>query len=359
MELDPSVIERTDLVAPVAGVGYTEPPWPVDGRVAAFLADTCVFCQPWWLQAVAPDRWDVAVAMRGHEVAAVWPYAYRIRLRRYRLIEIPELTFYLGPWLRSSTAKYARRLAEEKDLIGELVDALPPFAVFQQWLHPSVGNWLPLYWKGFSQTTRYTYRYEATADLDAIWAEVRENIRTDIRKAARQLAVVEETDPIRFLALQRATFARQGLPLPFSADTLQRLDRECAARRARTILVAVDSRGRAHSAVYLVSDRRTMYSLLRASDPDLRASGAGSLVVWECIRRAAAAGKAFDFLGSWVEPIERFVRAFGARQTAFFEIGKATSPVVRGYRALYRCCRGAGLLSRGGGVLGAIQGRDS
>lgn len=313
---------------------------PLDPRVVSFLEDTCVFCQPWWLQAVTPGGWGVAVVPRGDTIAAAWPYAFRMRLGRYRLMEIPELTFYLGPWLRPSTAKSSRRLADEKDLITELLDALPLSASFQQWCHPSMTNWLPLYWNGFSQTTRYTYRFEDTSNLEAVWAEVKENIRTDIRKARKRLHVVEDTGVERFLVLQRATFARQGLKLPFQESRLRRLDAACASRGARTILFAVDADGRDHSAAYVIRDARTLYTLLRASDPALRSSGSGSLITWAAIERASAEGKAFDFLGSWVEPVERFVRSFGGRQVPFFEITKMNSAVIRGYRALYRAYRG-------------------
>lgn len=305
-------------------------------KAAAFLGDTCVFCQPWWLEAVSPGCWGVAVVWRGEEVAAVWPYAYKLRLGRYRLLELPELTFYLGPWLRPSTAKYTRRLAEEKDLMTELLPALPEFASFQQLFHPSVTNWMPLQWHGFSQTTRYTYRFEDTRDLDALWGGVKENIRTDVRKAQKQLRVVEQEDPRKFLELQRATYARQGMEMPFREETFFRLDAECVSRGARTILCAIDPEDRLHAAAYLVRDASSVYSLLRASDPVLRTSGATSLVLWKAVELASAEGKSFDFVGSWEEAIERFVRGFGGRQVPFFEITKMSSSVVRAYRRLWR-----------------------
>lgn len=317
-------------------------PPPLDARTEAFLEGTCVFCQPWWLEAVAPGCWGVAVARRGEEVAAVWPYAFKMRLGQYRLLEIPDLTFYLGPWLRASPASYARRLGEEKDLVGELVEALPPFAAFQQWCHPRVTNWLPLFWKGFTETTRYTYLLFDTHDLGALWAGARENVRTDVRKARKQLEVVEDPDVGRFLALQRQTFGRQGMSLPYSEETLLRLDAVCAARGVRKVLCAVDAEGRVHAGAYVVWDGDTVYTLLRGSDPALRGSGANALVVWSAIEAASAQGKAFDFAGSWVEPIERFVRAFGGRQTPFFEVTKMNSRVVRAYRRLWRLAHGRG-----------------
>ena len=60
----------------------------------------------------------------------------------------------------------------------------------------------------------------------------------------------------------------------------------------------------------------------------------GAEATGEAIEDAAKNGRGFDFEGSMVEPIERFCRAFGARQTPYFTISKGRSPVIRGYRGL-------------------------
>ena len=307
----------------------------LDHRVTAYLTDTCVFFQPWWLEAVAPGQWDGAVAWRGEEVAGVWPYAYKIRLGRYRLLEPPELSFYLGPWIRSSIARTTRRLSEEKDLMTELHDALPEFASFHQWFHPRVTNWMPLQWKGFSQTTRYTYLIPDTLDIEALWGETETNIRTDVRKARKELEVVEHDNAGQFLELQKRTYARHGMAMPFTEETFLRLDSACVKHSCRTILSAEDSLGRPHAAAYLVSDSTTMYAFLRARDPDLK-RGAAALVLWAAIELASSQQKAFEFMGSWEEHIERFVRAFGGRQTPFFEVTKMNSQVVQNYRSLWK-----------------------
>jgi len=318
----------------------------LDTKTIEFLEDTCIFCQPWWLEAVSPGDWDVAVVKRGEDVAAVLPYGYKVRLGKFRLLEIPYLTFYLGPWLRDSHAKYTRKLGEEKDLMTELIEKLPPFASFQQWFHPAITNWLPFYWKGFTQTTRYTYVIEDTKNLDALWDETRENIRTDVRKAQKQVEVVEDPDVEHFLALQRVTYRRQGKPLPYPEETLLRLDCECTEHGARKILLAVDAQGKPHAGVYLVWDAQTVYALMRGSDPALRTSGATSLLMWKAIEFASSQKKRLDFAGSWVESIERFVRAFGARQIPFFEVTKMNSNVVRIYRTLWRWTHWRGWAAR-------------
>ena len=305
-------------------------------KILDFLKDAPVFFQPWWLETVSPGAWDYAVARRGEEIAGVLPYAFKIRLGIFRLIEMPPFTPYLGPWLRASTAKYANRLGEEKDLTMELIKALPRFASFHQTFHPSIINWLPFYWSGFEQSTDYTYRIEETSDLKKLWSETRDNVRTDIKKAQKQVQVSETQKIDEFLRLHRMTFSRQNKSLPHTAGALRRLDAACAERGVRKMLVATDSEGRAHAGIYLISDARSVYYLLSGGDPELRNSGATSLLVWEGIRWASEQGKQFDFEGSTVEPIERFVRSFGGRQTAFFKIQKNPSVIVRLYRAIHR-----------------------
>ena len=308
----------------------------VDPKVAEFLATAPLFFQPWWLEAVSPGAWDYAIARRGEEIAAVLPYTFKLRLGRLRLIEMPRLTPYLGPWLRASNAKYANRLGEEKDLMTELIDALPPCAAFQQDFHPAITNWLPFHWKGFSETTRCTYLIEDTRDAAEMLAQTRENIRREIKKAQKEVVVSEAANLDEFLPLHRLTFARQGKALPHSEEMLRRVDAACMEHGRRRILIAKGADGRAHAALYLVTDNRTVYYLLGGGDPELRTSGATSLVMWEAIRWASAQGKQFDFEGSMVEPIERFFRAFGARQVPYFGIEKCDSALVKIYRAVWR-----------------------
>jgi len=290
-----------------------------DPKLEAFLADAPLFLQPWWLEAVAPGRWDYVVVRRGEGIAAAMPYVFKERLG-WKMIEGPLKTPYLGPWLRKSTAKYANRLGEEKELLTELIDGLPSCIVFRQSFHPGITNWLPFYWKGFSQTTKYTYRFEDVSDLEAVWKETRENVRTDIKKARKTLTVEESEDFQIVLDLHKLTCERQGFRFGHTDDEMHALHRECLAHACCKILVAKDGTGRPHSAGYFLWDATTVYYYTSGADPELRNSGAGSLVIWSGIELASTLKKSFDFEGSMEEPIERVFRAFGARQVPYFSV---------------------------------------
>ena len=299
----------------------------IDAKLLQFLNGAPLFFQPWWLEMVSPGAWDYAVAKRGYEVAAVLPYVSKHRLG-WRLLEMPRMTPYLGPWLRNSTAKYANRLSEEKDLLGELIDALPAFAIFHQSFHPRVTNWLPFFWKGFQQTTRYTYRFEDTSDLEKMWGETRDNVRTDVKKAEKQVEVEESDDFGQVIRMQKLTLGRQNVTLIHSDEFLRAFGATCAAHNSSKVLVARDAEGRVHACVYLLWDKQTVYYYTGGGDPELRNSGAASLLVWKAIEFASAQGKCFDFEGSMNESIERFFRSFGAMQTPYFEVTKTNSHVA-------------------------------
>jgi len=300
----------------------------VDPKLLHFLEGAPLFFQPWWLEMVAPGAWNYAIARRGDEIAAALPYASKVRMG-WRIIEMPPMTPYLGPWLRPSNAKYANRLGEEKDLMTELIEALPPFALFHQQFHVGVTNWLPFYWKGFQQTTHYTYRIENTRDLQRLWSETRDNVRTDVKKAQKIVEVVESCDFEHVIRMQKMTLARQELSIPHDENFLRRFGSICAEKKASKILIAQDTQKRVHACVYLLTDATTMYYYTGGGDPALRKSGASSLLVWKAIEMACALNLRFDFEGSMLEQVERFFRSFGAVQTPSFVISKTNLKLLR------------------------------
>ena len=312
---------------------------PANPKLEAFLSDAPIFLQPWWLEAVAPGRWDYAVVKRGDEIVAAMPYAAKKWLG-WTFIEGPAKTPYLGPWMRPSTAKYAKRLAEQKDLIGELIDRLPRLGSFQQAFHPEIANWLPFYWKGFQQTTRYTYRIEDTSDLDAVWKYTTESVRTDIKKARKILTVEACHDFQSVVDLHKKTWQRQGRAFAQSDAEMMALHDACLRHECCQTFIARDSAGRPHAAAYFIWDNSTVYYYMSGADPALRNSGAGALLVWRGIELASEKGLVFDFEGSMHEPIERFFRSFGGRQVPYFVLSKTCSGPLPAAISLLRSAKG-------------------
>lgn len=299
------------------------------------------FQQPWWLDAVAPGRWGEVVVEKGGEIVARMPYVIR---KKYGFVFIimPPLTQVLGSWLRPSVAEYVKQLGEQKDLLNELISKLPKFDYFSQNFHPQLTNWLPFFWAGFKQTTRYTYRLEVLTDIERVWAAFRENIRTYIRKAQKEVEIRDDLGIEKFIRVCRLTFERQGKRLPYSEELVHRIEEACRKRNKRRILFAQDVGGRIHAAVYIVWDENAAYYLMGGGDPELRRSGATSLLLWEAIRFSSQVTRCFDFEGSMIEPVEKFFRAFGGRQVPYFQITKCSRrmQVILSARELFKAIIG-------------------
>ena len=278
-----------------------------------------IFGKAWWLDAVAPNSWSALEVSENNKLMARLPYVVQKR-RGLTLLNMPMLTQTLGPWLDSSTAKYAKQLSKQKDLMTALILKLPECDYFCQNFHYSITNWLPFYWQGFEQTTRYTYVLENLEDLEHVWGGFQENIRREIRKAQKKVAVKIGSDVETFMSVNSLTFQRQGKKVPYAREFVQRLDNACLERQSRRIFFAEDAEGRIHAAIYIVWDENSAYYLMGGANPELRNSGATSLLMWEAIQFAATVTRKFDFEGSMIESVERFFRAFGARQIPYFQV---------------------------------------
>ncbi len=292
---------------------------------AAAPADLPLFLQDWYLDATCVDgHWDAAIVTKGKEVVAVWPYFLK-KKGPWQYVAMPQLTRQMGPYL---VPEY-RNARHETRLLEKLLAALPAgLAAFEQDFNYTVTNWLPFYWQGFRQTTRYSYLLNIK-DLQT----VRDNLAPDYRnqkipKAFKKVQVKTGGSLADFQRVHDRGYARQGLPAPVSAEFLQRLDAALVAHGQRELFFARDrASGDLHSVAYLVWDAQSAYYLLAGDDPEYRASGAGILVAWEAIRYAHEVLKlpTFDFSGSMVRPIERVRRQFGAVQQPYFRIQREWS----------------------------------
>ena len=300
---------------------------PTNTEIDAFLEQAPIFLQAWWLEAVAPGQWEYLLVRSKGALTAAMPVSKKL-LFGWTFIDPPKETPFIGPWLKITSQLPAKKFAEEKRLLLELIAALPRFGSFKQAFHPGITNWLPFYWQGFQQTTHYTYLFDNTDKLETIWAGMRENIRREINKARRDLRVEESTDFSAVMEMHKLTWHRQSIDFAPREHVMFAVHEACKRRGCCRSYVARGRDGKMHAAAYFIWDATTLYYYISGADSRLRNSGAGSLLVWKGIELASRLGKKFDFEGSMHKPIERFFRAFGARQTPYFVISKNSTSAV-------------------------------
>ncbi|NYT62134.1 GNAT family N-acetyltransferase [Alcaligenaceae bacterium] len=289
-----------------------------------------IFSQGWWLDATAgSENWDVALVETNEDITACLPYVYKKRAG-FTISTVPMLTYCLGPWMRPFDAKHATQISRQKDALEKLIELLPPFDHFKQRWHYTLTNWLPFFWHGFNQTTNYTYLLPLQSEEASLWQGLQENVRREIRKATSRSGLQVHNDlPVSsFIPLNQLVYERQGISPPYSEELINTVDEVCTRQNCRKIFIAQDAQGTAHAGVYLIWDENSAYYLMGGSDPAFRNSGAMSLCMWEAIKFASTVTKSFDFCGSMIEPIERFIRAFGGVQTPYFSISRTPSRLV-------------------------------
>ena len=108
----------------------------------------------------------------------------------------------------------------------------------------------------------------------------------------------------------------------YKEELIRNIYSACLKNNSGKLFMAKDPEGRIHAGALIIWDEESAYYLLGGSDPELRNSGATSFCLWEAIKFFKDKTKKFDFEGSMIQPVEKFVRAFGAKQIEFYKVEK-------------------------------------
>ncbi len=288
--------------------------------------DIPLFIRPWYLDAVAGEDWDVILVEKGGEVVGALPIYMRKKFG-FRVIVIPPLTQHMGPYIKYPKGqKYYRRLSWEKEIINKILDCLPGYDFMSINLYHGITNCLPFMWRGFDCRVRYTYVIEKDRILEDIIKEMEVDVRRRLRRAEeRGVEVVESEDVEGFYEINRETFLRKGMEIPYGIEVVSKIYKFGRKRGACKILFAVDSEGKRLGAGFFAKDDRSYYYLMSGITEEGRRLGAMDVILMKGISMALEEGFNFDFEGSIVEEIEKFFRSFGARQKIYFNVSKENS----------------------------------
>lgn len=293
-----------------------------------------IFFYDWWLDAVAGVRGWVGILLKeGNDVIAIWPLARKKKWGYWKIV-MPPTTPYMGCLYKLPLGlKLHKALSWEFRILETLLDVLPYFDDYHQTFYPYPMNWQPFYWRGFSQTTRYTYRIILKPPLETIFSEFRPQTRTHIRKASQNYTITTDLEAELFYNLNQKTFLHQNISLPYSRVFFIRKDQILVAQKKRKIFFAINPQGQVVAGIYLIWDKFTAYLHMMGSDPNIRGADVGNLLVWEAIRFAKTelGVNCFDFEGSMLQPVCTFFRSFGATPTPYHQITKVKPWVLKAW----------------------------
>ncbi|MHB8259536.1 MAG: GNAT family N-acetyltransferase [Bacteroidia bacterium] len=292
--------------------------------------DIILFQQDWWLDAVCGvHNWDALTYENNRNIIGAWAYPIKKKYN-LKLIAMPMLTLGMGPIITYfSGQKYATLLSHEQQVIEELYNQLPSFDLFDLYFLPIYKNQLAFHWNGFMQRTRYTYRINDLSNLDKVFEEFNSSTRSQIRKAEKEITVIESEDIETFYKINSLTFKRQNKKVPYSLSYVKQIDEACKKNNCRKILFAKDAENNIHAVVYISWDNQSAYYLMGGADETFKSSGAYSLLLWSAIKMATSLTKQFNFCGSMLPSVERFFRSFGGEQVPYLHLKKVHSKALK------------------------------
>jgi GNAT acetyltransferase-like protein len=296
------------------------------------------FHQPFWLNLICEENWDVAIVIDRKKIVASMPYCFNYH-KGNRNIIMPPLVRFLGPYIKPTDRKLVTKINYEVDYLRNLLEQIPEFKYFNQYWYYQYQNWLPFYWEGFKQTTRYTYVIEDTGNLEVVWNNFRNDVRTEVRKGEQFLKITYTISAADFFKLMEKSYEKQNQLPPFSLEFIEKAFKVLEENKAFKIICAEDKDGTPIAAMLLVYDETFVYYLLGGVDAE-KINGAMGFVIWNAIKFASETGKKFDFLGSIMPKIERFFRKFAGEQKTYFSVYKRNNSrkdlIVNGLRLIKR-----------------------
>jgi len=298
-----------------------------------------IYSRDWWLDCVCGEnRWDVVLYFsdrNGDAIEAAFPFYTPYK----KEILMPAFTQTMGIWFNPNLEKedYSMNLLRKHKICDRLICSLPDHRCFVQNFHYLFTDWLPFYWNGYRQTTRYTYLLPDIRNMEEIEKNRSDNIRQNVKKAQSryQMEIKAQLPVDLFLEINAKSFERQG-EKAYRPEILRRLIETAYSRNQGNVWGAFDPSGQLHAAVFVVWQENCAYYIAGGSDAMGRKSGAHLYALSEAIRFVSNISTSFDFEGSMVRGIERVFRSFGTIQTPYFTISKGNRNRIA--ELFEKCC---------------------
>ena len=289
--------------------------------------DIPLFLQAWWLDAVCtPENktWNVLLCEENGKIVGAMPYCI---VKKYGFKAISQLqgAQYTGVWIDyPQDIKLHKRYSFEKRVMNNLIDQLETLNVsyFSQNFHHSFTNWQPFYWRGFRQTTRYTYQIKDLSDLEKVFENFSYAKQKHIKKENEDLFVDFSVSANEFYDFHKECLQQKNDRIGYSQKLFLSIYNETIKREQGKIIALKDKNGHFHSALFFTWDKNSAYAYISAINPQFKSDGASTKVFWETIKSISDKTKIFDFEGSMIEGIAQSFQQFGAEQVPYFCISK-------------------------------------
>jgi len=286
--------------------------------------DLSIFMQPFWLDLTCePESWDAVFSRREDgSIQGAWAYRFGSKLGM-KWIKLPVLTPFTALWIDiPDDHSPQKEIAFRHAVLADLERQLPRAQIVELKLPWTMQDWLPLYWKGYRQETRYTFRF-AYVNVEVVHEGFSKSFRRNLRVAERHYTIEDGQISDLYVFMETVLEMRNAHVL-FQQQKLEEIVEALQKRQQCKIYAARDTDG-VQATVLAVWDESTTYYLIGGRrKTDSRYSI--NILLWQAIQDAAQRGHAFDFEGSMLEGVNKFFQSFGAQLTPYHYIYRYRGP---------------------------------
>lgn len=287
--------------------------------------DVPLFLQHWWLDAVCND-WDAAIVKKGVQVTGIWPYPIEKKWG-VTLLRNPKLTPYLGPHIfYPNDIKESNLDGFEYDTLAELIAQMPDAKVWQMALQPGLKQAGIFKNSGAQLQVQQTFLIDLLQDEQALFANMKENLRRNIRAAEKEITITNAPEYLPDLYhFQKNTLEGKGKKQFYSLPDLQKAIGACLTNNAAALWVA-KKEDKVQAIVWQAWDEKNSYYLMGGQNPAADSYRAMSALLFHAIKEAKKRGNlTFDMEGSMDVGVERFFRGFAGKRELYIILKKNNS----------------------------------
>lgn len=281
------------------------------------------FSQAWWLEAVSIDgNWDVILIEENNHLFASLPYFFKKRGKKIDII-MPPLTQNLGIFINyPKDLQKKNKNSFEKKIISEVIEQLESLNLrtFRQNFFYKFDNWLPFYWSGFSQTTRYSYQIDFNK-IPNFYENFHKSKKYEIQQSKKKVDVIKSLDYKLYYELMVRNLENRNKKITFSFELFENISKSAIKKDSCMFFFAKDNTNTIFAGLMLLYDSSISYNLSMTINPKVNRN-AMSLLIYKSIEYAKNRSEIFDFEGSMIKSIEHVYSKFTSTRKSYYTISK-------------------------------------
>ncbi len=289
--------------------------------------DMPIFMRSWWLDAVCAGKgWDVLLYIhpRTEQILAALPYLTGKRLKM-RYILMPQQTQIGGIWIDQSLLNDDGSVWDKETLQNictYMTDQLARLNLCYYYQHYPLTSPCPplLQQEGMKVKKRVTYRIEDTSDLEKVVKHFSKDKQRLLRNAEHLQVQRGLLNAEQFFHFHQQCLNDKNKQISYSREFFLVLERKTKRNNCSEIISINDENGEIYAAAYVVWDKRSLYYVISAVNPQYTLGG--TKLVSECIKLAHELHLAFDFEGSMIRGVAKFYKQFGSQPSEYYSVEK-------------------------------------